>query len=80
VAGLTDVGASGREKGRTWSRELPFIAQGVEVNGRADWRCAARFSRRRSAKSGEVGERESGSVGPRVSVIGNRDRRKEHRV
>jgi hypothetical protein len=25
VVGLTDVGAMGREKGRTWSRELPFI-------------------------------------------------------
>jgi hypothetical protein len=67
VVGLTDVGARGREKGRTWSRELPFIAQDFEVIGRADWRCAARLSRRRSAIRGKVGECESGGAGPPVS-------------
>jgi hypothetical protein len=49
VAGLTDMGASGREKGRTWSRELHFIAQGVEGNDRANWWDATRFSWRRCA-------------------------------
>jgi hypothetical protein len=67
VAGLSDVGARGRKKGRTRSCELPFIAQGFEVIGRADWRCAARLSRWRSAISDEVGECESGGAGPPVS-------------
>jgi hypothetical protein len=67
VAGLTDVGASGREKGSTWLRELHFIAQGVEGNDRANWRGATRFSPRRSAIGGEVGECEAGSAGPPVS-------------
>jgi hypothetical protein len=31
VAGLTNMGASGQEKGRTGSRELHFIAQGVRA-------------------------------------------------
>jgi hypothetical protein len=74
------MGAGGREKGRTWSHELPFIAQGIEVNGRADWRCVAQFSRQRSTISGEVGERESGRAGPRVSVTRNQDGRKERIV
>jgi hypothetical protein len=63
VVGLTDVGASGREKGRTWSDELHFIAQSVEGNDRANWRGTARFSRRRSAIGGEVGECEAGRSG-----------------
>jgi hypothetical protein len=66
VVGLTDVGVSGREKGRIWSRELNFIAQSVEGNDRANWLGAARFSRRRSATGSEVGECESGSATPPV--------------